>query len=265
MQYFFQAMNCRSKPKYRSMMLAIASEELSHIEMLATMIGQLLEGAPVSQQEEAVESDPVVAAVMGGMSPKHQIVSGLGAMPVDSTGFPWNGRYIVASGNLHADFRANLTAESMERLQAVRLYHQTEDEGVRKMLGFMIERDTMHQNQWLAAIEELREDGLAETIVPHDYNTTNGKDGPAGYEFWNLCEGTESQEGRWAKGKAPDGKDDFKFLDHPDGRGQDPEIPPPGPRALFNTPQEPREGTGEQVRVPKRQPRKPEAGSPPAE
>ncbi|RCK12943.1 hypothetical protein DT075_06715 [Bacillus licheniformis] len=61
--------------------------------------------------------DPVIGAIMGGMNPHHAIVSGLGAMPENSTGVPWNAGYIVASGNLLADLRANVNAESQGRLQ----------------------------------------------------------------------------------------------------------------------------------------------------
>src|SRR3712207_6865222 len=46
------------------------------------------------------------------------------------------------------------------RLQAARLYHMTDDKGVRDLLSFLIARDTMHQNQWLAAIAELQAEGL---------------------------------------------------------------------------------------------------------
>lgn len=94
---------------------------------------------------------------MGGMNPQHAIVNGLGASPNDSVGYPWTVRYTIASGNLLADFRANLNAESQGRLQVVRLYEMTSDHGVRDMLSFLIARDTMHQNQWLAAIAELEE------------------------------------------------------------------------------------------------------------
>ena len=53
--------------------------------------------------------------------------------------------------------RFNVTAESQGRLQVARLYQLTEDAGVRDMFSFLLARDTMHQNQWLAAIEELEE------------------------------------------------------------------------------------------------------------
>ncbi len=79
------------------MLLDIGTEELAHVEMLATMIAQLLDNAPVETQEKAAQ-DPLLGAVMGGMNPQHvMIVSGLGAQPNDSTG---NARYTIASGTL---------------------------------------------------------------------------------------------------------------------------------------------------------------------
>jgi len=96
------------------------TEEIAHIEMLCTMIARLLDNAPVNMQEAAAQN-PVVAAIMGGMNPQHAIVSGLGAMPADSNGNHWSAKYTIASGNLLADFRANLNAESQGRLQVTRL------------------------------------------------------------------------------------------------------------------------------------------------
>src|SRR4028119_1138313 len=88
------------------------------------------------------------AIMLAGMNPQHAIAGGMGALPRDSQGVPWNAGYIVASGNLLADFRFNVTAESQGRLQVARLYQLTNDAGVRDMLSYLIARDTMHQNQW---------------------------------------------------------------------------------------------------------------------
>jgi hypothetical protein len=44
----------------------------------------------------------------------------------DSQGNPWTANYIVSSGNLLADMRYNVTAESQGRLQAARLYNLTQ-------------------------------------------------------------------------------------------------------------------------------------------
>ena len=245
MQYLFQGWNCRGPAKYRDMLLDIGTEEIGHVEMLATMIAHLLDKAPIKYQEDGAK-DPVVGAVMGGtnprdvitaaMNPQHSIVTGGGAQPSDSVGFPWNGRFIVASGNLLADFRSNLHAESQGLVQAVRLFEMTDDPGVKDTLSFMIARDTMHQNQWLAAIEDLQSEGFEGTVVPkvaYEY----GKNEFA-YQFWNNSEGTQSAEGRWAKGPSIDGKGEFQYVENPEPLGTEPHPPQPDPR-LHGTPKDP--------------------------
>ena len=167
MQYLFQGWNCRMPGKYKDLIMDIATEEIGHVEMIATMVARLLEGAPATATTKAAAADPVVGAVLGGMDPQQAIVSGGGALLADSNGYPWNGRYIVASGNLLADFRANAAAEAQGRLQTARLYHMTDDNGVRNMLRFNLARDTLHQNLWLKAIEELQADGLETTVAPN--------------------------------------------------------------------------------------------------
>ncbi|MBD2107658.1 MULTISPECIES: manganese catalase family protein [unclassified Nodosilinea] len=243
MQYLFQGWNCRGPAKYKDMMLDIGTEEIGHVEMLANMIAHLVDKAPADVQEKSA-LDPIVEGVMGGMktediimssmNPKHAIVAGGGALPADSTGYPWNGNYIVASGNLMADFYSNVQAEAQGRLQAVRLYEMSTDPGVKDTLSYMIARDTMHQNQWLAAIEELKADGLEDVPVPSRFSRSQEKQ-DVSYQFWNLSEGTESEQGRWAKGPSPDGKGEFEYLENPEPQGPEGEAPIPNPK-LYSTP-----------------------------
>jgi Mn-containing catalase len=220
MTYLFQGWNCRGPVKHRDMLLDIGTEEIAHVEMLATMIAWLLEQSPIEAQEDAAKNSAVGAimggarledALLAGMNPQHAIVSGSGAMPADSVGYPWNAKYTIASGNLLADFRFNVTAESQGRLQVTRLFALTNDQGVRDMLRFMIARDTMHQNQWLAAIRELEEDGLETTPCPSSFPLDQEMREVA-YQFWNCSDGAESGQGLWAKGPAPDGKGRFEYL-----------------------------------------------------
>ncbi|WP_090925579.1 manganese catalase family protein [Salibacterium qingdaonense] len=231
MQYLFQGWNCRGNEKYRDMLLDIGTEEMAHVEMLTTMIAQLLDSAPVETQETAAE-DPVLKAVMGGMNPQHIIVSGLGAQPADSAGYPWNSKYTIASGNLLADFRANLNAESQGRLQVVRLYESTTDQGVRDMLSFLIARDTMHQNQWMAAIEDLEQQ--QSVVVPSTFPKEKEKQEVA-YSFMNFSEGTESQTGRWAGGTSMDQQGTFEYDGNPQPMGQVPFLHP-APPYIHDTP-----------------------------
>ncbi len=246
MTYLFQGWNCRAPEKYRDMILDIGTEEIAHVEMLATMIARLLESSPVETKEEAAKNT-FVGAIMGdgdiedvilaGMNPQHLIVSGLGATPTDSVGYPWNARYTIASGNLLSDFRFNVTAESQGRQQACRLYEMTDDPGVRDMLSFLIARDTMHQNQWLAAIEGLEADGLESTPAPQSFPQEREKSEVA-YQYWNCSEGTESEQGRWAKGRSVDGKGEIEYVRDPRPMGPEPRLGQIDPR-VHSTPREP--------------------------
>src|SRR4051812_21771851 len=238
MTYLFQGWNCRGPAKYRDMLLDIGTEEIGHVEMVATMIARLLEHSPVEAQEQAARN-PVMGAIFGGgrmedvivagMNPQHAIVSGLGALPTDSVGYPWTSRYIIASGNLLADFRFNVTAESQGRLQVSRLYELTTDPGVRDMLGFMLARDTMHQNQWMAAIAQLEADGLETTPCPSTF-PQELEHREVSYQFWNCSEGSQSRQGRWASGPSMDGRGEFEYLDMPAPLGPEPILEPVDPR-----------------------------------
>ncbi|MFD1737065.1 manganese catalase family protein [Bacillus salitolerans] len=224
MQYLFQGFNCRADAKYRDLCLDIGTEEIAHVEMLATMIARLLDGAPVKEQEAAYASNPVLAAIMGDMNPQHAIVSGLGAMATDSAGYPWNAKYTIASGNLLADFRANLNAESQGRLQVVRLYEIADDPGVKDMLSFLIARDTAHQNQWKAAIAEL-EAREGDIVVPTTFPRELEKQAVA-YDFYNLSRGEASSKGRWANGPSMDGRSVFQYVSQPVPYGPKPFLNP---------------------------------------
>lgn len=237
MQYLFQGWNCRGPAKYKDMLLDIGTEEIAHVEMLATMIARLLEGAPEETQQQAAKSSPV-AAVMGGtsvemallgdMNPQHAIVTGLGAAATDSVGYPWNSRYTIASGNMLADFRSNLTAESQGRLQVCRLYEMTSDSGVRDMLSFLIARDALHQNQWIQAIAELEADGIDGTPCPKSFPVDQQLNEVAN-KFMNCSLGDESSAGSWAGGPMPDGTGDFEFDRTPKPMSEEPVLAPAPP------------------------------------
>src|SRR5690349_16957381 len=130
---------------------------------------------------------------MGGMDPQQAIVSGGAPTLCDSQGQSWNGKYVVASGNLLADFYANVAAEAQGRVQTARLWHMTDDPGVKAMLKFNLARDTYHQNLWLKAIEELKSDGLEDTVAPNDLFDVEYPEHAS--TIWNLSDGTAGPQG----------------------------------------------------------------------
>ncbi|MEE6257444.1 manganese catalase family protein [Plantactinospora sonchi] len=233
-QYLFQGWSCRLPGKYKDLFLDVGTEEMGHVEMICTMIARLLDSAPLSLQEAAAEDNPMLAAIYAGSNPAHFIHAGGGPLPADSNGVPWNGSFITASGNLLADFHLNVTAEAQGRLQVARLFNMTDDPGVKQMLRFLLARDTMHQNMWLAAIEQLKEDGLEEMPVPEAFPDAE-QENQFAYQFINFSAGEESAEGRWASGPSPDGKGEFSYQAKAKAYAGAPTLPPGDPR-LQSTP-----------------------------
>jgi len=207
LQYLFQAWGARGPKKYRDMLLETGTEEMGHIEMLSTAVALNLEGAPASLQEAAAK-DPLVHAAMGGMNIQHTITTCLAAMPVDASGVPFNCSHVYASGNIAADMLSNVTAESTGRMLAVQLYNLTDDRGMKDMLSFLIARDTMHQNQWLAAWEELG--GAKNHPIPNHFDQSKEPQ-EHNYTFYTFNKDSSGPGpvGRWSEGPSIDGKGQF--------------------------------------------------------
>lgn len=228
LQYLFQAWGARVPAKYRDLLLETGTEEIGHIEMLATAVALNLQNAPIEAQEEAAK-DPVVEAVMGGMNPRHVLSSGLAAMPVNANGVPFDCSHVYATGNLAADMYANVTAESGGRVLACRLYNLTDDPGMKDMLSFLIARDTMHQEQWLAVLEEL---GGPEGVHPIPNSFPQEKElQDVNYTFMStMQDGKAPPKGRWSNGTAIDGRGTFR-TERMQPRGEEPDLGPARPRS----------------------------------
>ena len=209
LQYLFQAWNSRGPQKYRDMLLNTGTEEIAHIEMLATAVALNLEGASADIKEAMAKSDGAVGSILGGTDIRHYLSAGLGAMATDADGVPFNGSWIVSSGNIAADMYANVMAESTGRLLATRLYEATDDRGMKDMLAFLIGRDTMHQNQWLAALEELG--GSAALPIPNSFPQAQ-ENQDVNYTFFATgIDDAPLPEGRFTKGESIDGKGVFRI------------------------------------------------------
>ena len=221
-QYLFQAWGARGPSKYRDMLLATGTEEIGHIEVLATAVAMNLEGAPTAMVDDVV-TNPVVAARMGGLEPRHILSSGLGATPADANGVPFSAGCIDIGGNLLANLHANVAAEAIGRTLAARLRGLTDDPGMKDMLSYLIARDTMHQQQWLAAIEELNPDHRAvpvEVVDDEDYKQYS-------HVFLNHND-TPLTDTTWTTGLAVDGEQ-FSVVDPARPAGQEPQLEPAPP------------------------------------
>jgi Mn-containing catalase len=130
-----------------------------------------------------------------------------------------------------ADFQLNVTAEMQGRLQVARLFHMTDDRGVKDLIRFLVTRDHMHQLQWLSAIEELKADGLDGIPVPEAFPLEEEFD-EFSHTFIQASDGEAATEGTWATGTAPDGIDFRTAVIQ--ATGDEPELAPGDPR-LYGT------------------------------
>src|SRR3712207_1210174 len=101
---------------------------------------------------------------------------------------------------------ANVAAEATGRALATRLYGMTDDPGMRDMLSFLIARDTMHQQQWLAAIEELG--GSAALPIPNSFDQSQERQ-EFSYVFVTTAADGSQPQGRFTSGPSIDGKGAF--------------------------------------------------------
>jgi Mn-containing catalase len=221
LQYLFQAWGSRGPKKYRDMLIHTGTEEIGHIEVLATAVAMNLDGLP-SEKVDDVVTNPLVSARMGGVEPRHFLSAGLAAMPSDANGVPFNAACIDVGGNLLANMRANVAAESIGRSLAARLREMTDDPGMKDLLSFLIARDTMHQQQWLAAIEDA---GDTFNNAPNDV-LDEGDYQRYAYSFFGHAEEPMPPDARWLSGASLDGRGQFTFADPAPRLGEEPELMP---------------------------------------
>lgn len=218
-QYLFQGFNARGDNRYRDMLLSTGTEEIGHIEVLATAVCLNLEGAK-SEMVDQIATNPIVAARMGGIEPRHFLSTGLGATPADANGVPFSAGYLDAGGNLRADMRANVAAEAIGRTLATRLYEATDDPGMKDMWRFLIARDTMHQQQWLAVLEELEDPANA----PGDFENEDEFAQLAYGFFDHNADAPPPSDARWVHGPSLDGKGEFHVVDPASTASPRPEL-----------------------------------------
>ena len=235
LQYMFQAWGARGPRKYRDLLLNTGTEELAHIEMLATAVALNLEGATPAVQEGVASGDAAIEAALGGMDVRHVLSTGLAALAGDANGGPFDASHVYATGNLAADMYANVAAESGGRVLATRLWGLTDDPGMKDMLSFLIARDTMHQEQWLAVIEELG--GDASLPVPDSFPQSEERE-DVSYAFLTTttADGPPPPEGRWSSGTAIDGRGEFTTR-RAEPVGGEPALAPPIPEGFPQTAQ----------------------------
>lgn len=153
MRYFTQAVG-EEDPGRKDMLYDIATEELSHLEVIGTIVAMLNKGAKGKLSEGVEEEAELYRSLTGAGNDSHltQLLYGGGPPLVNSAGVPWTAAYIDTIGEPTADLRSNIAAESRAKIVYERLINLTTDPGVQEALGFLMTREIAHQKSFEKAL-----------------------------------------------------------------------------------------------------------------
>jgi len=123
----------------------IATEEFSHLEMIATMIYKLTKDATPEQLKEAGLGD-------------HYVAHDSALFYNNAAGVPFTAAYIQAKGDPIADLYEDIAAEEKARATYQWIIDMSDDVDLNDSLKFLREREIVHSLRFREAVEMLKDD-----------------------------------------------------------------------------------------------------------
>ena len=113
----------------------IGTEELGHVEMICTMVSQLLKDASIEElKKNGLE----------GWYTSHK----KGLFPFNQDGIPFTTAYIASTGDPIVDLQEDMAAEEKARATYENLMDLTDDESLLAPLSFLRQREIVHFNRF---------------------------------------------------------------------------------------------------------------------
>ena len=192
MRYFTQGLS-EDDPGRKDLLLDIATEELSHIEVIGSIVAMLNKGAKaqLSEQQQA-EAELYQMVGSTGTSAKEALLFGGGVALIDSAGVPWTAAYVDSRSEPTADLRSNIAAESRAKVVYERLIGITDDPGIKEALGFLMTREIAHQKSFEKALYSI-EDNFPPGKLPGIEQYAN--------MYVNTSQGEGDMSGPWNSGE----------------------------------------------------------------
>ncbi|MEX2593814.1 MAG: manganese catalase family protein [Anditalea sp.] len=207
MQYFVQAFSVKNPyPDQYDLLMDIATEEFSHLEIVGATIQMLLDG--VNGQLKSVADEDEIMSLLGGKSskegyiheamvnPQFGVLSGGSPTLTDSNGIPWTGAYVNANGEPTVDLRSNIAAESRAKIVYEYLLKFTDDPSVKETLMFLMTREVAHFQMFEAALNSIQPNfppGVRQSDPRYSNTYFNMSSGAEAKGPWN--DGTSTQMG----------------------------------------------------------------------
>jgi Mn-containing catalase len=200
MRYFTQAL-AEDDPGRRDMLYDIATEELSHLEIIGMIVCMLNKGIKGAVGEGLTEQGELFRRMnQGGDSHVTSLLYGGGVALTNSGGVPWTAAYIDTIGEPTADLRSNIAAEARAKMIYERLINVTDDAGVAEALGFLMTREVAHQKAFEKALYSI-EPNFPPGKLPGEPQFRD--------KYYNMSIGDGDMRGPWNQGEQWD------FVDAP--------------------------------------------------
>jgi len=122
----------------------IGTEELAHLEIIATMVYKLLKGVPAEEMRRQG---------LGAHWSQHDRA----VYPSDASGVPWSAAYIGVTGDPIADLNEDLAAEQKARATYEHLIGLTDDPCLKDGLRFLREREVIHYHRFGETLMRVRD------------------------------------------------------------------------------------------------------------
>ena len=218
LRYFGQAFGAKNPyPDKYDLLMDIATEEFSHLEIVGATIQMLLTGINGDLKNAAENSE--IMKLMNGKAGKEEVIHqgmvapqfliGSAGSPcyTNSQGVPWTAAYINgdAIGELSADLRSNIAAESRAKMVYEYLLQFTEDPYVKETLRFLMTREVAHFQMFEAALDTIRPN-FPPGVLQSDPKFSN--------VYFNMSSGNDFT-GPWNEGNTTQLGETIQYIDDP--------------------------------------------------
>lgn len=131
--------------RLKALLTDIGTEELSHLEMIGTLVHQLTRNLSDSQIQES------------SFAP-YFVDHGVGVYPTSAAGFPWSAASMQVKGDPIADLTEDLAAEQKARVTYDNILLLSDDPDVNKVISFLREREVVHFQRFGEALELMKDE-----------------------------------------------------------------------------------------------------------
>ena len=218
LRYFGQAFGAKKPyPDKYDLLMDIATEEFSHLEIVGATIQMLLTGIN-GDLKDAANNSEIMQLLDGKAAKEDMIHKGMvapqffigtagGPAYTNSQGVPWSAAYINGDvqGDLTSDLRSDIGAETRAKMVYEYLLQFTDDAYVKETLRFLMTREVAHYQMFEAALATIQPN-FPPGILQTDPRYSN--------LYFNMSSGNDFR-GPWNEGASTQFGETFQFISDP--------------------------------------------------